>query len=179
MHAIARLTLALAVALAPCVASASDLGQRASSVAQDSLVLVGVRAKLLVIDADSATNVRVDVSRGVVTLTGQAHSNAERHSYAAAAASIPDVKSVRDELSVDPHLRGISEEGKDAGLEVRVSAAIAAQAGANVFRVTPVARRGVVTLRGSVPNRAVESVVVRAAHVSGVTRVINDLAIHP
>lgn len=179
MHAIARLTLALAVALVPCVAAASDLGHRASIVAQDSLVLVGVRAKLLVVDADSATNVHVDVSHGIVTLTGQAHSGGERRRYTAAAASIPGAKGVRDEMSVNPRLRGISEAGKDTALEVRVSAAIASQAGVNVFRVTPVARRGVVTLRGSLPSRAIERVVVHAAHVSGVARVIDDLAIHP
>ncbi len=67
-------------------------------------------------------------------------------------------------------------DAKDAALKVRVTAAVAAQAGANVFRVGTDVRAGVVTLSGTVPDNQVEQTVVRAATgVPGVKRVDNRL----
>lgn len=164
--------------LAGCAANAGQLGNRASSVITDSYLYAAVRAKLVGVDADSATNVHVSVDRGVVTLTGQAHTSTERSRYVLAAASISGVKHVRDLLGVNPHLRGIGDQTRDAALAVRVSAAIAGQAGTNVFHVSPEVRNGIVTLRGTVPTLAVERTVVRTTQgVPGVRRVVNDLVI--
>ena len=69
-------------------------------------------------------------------------------------------------------------DAKDAALKVRVTAAMAAQAGANVFRIGTDVRAGVVTLTGTVPTPQVEQTVVRAAAgVPGVKRVNNRLKI--
>ena len=69
-------------------------------------------------------------------------------------------------------------DAKDASLKVQITAAMAAQAGANVFRIGTDVRSGVVTLTGTVPTSQVEQTVVRAAAgVAGVKRVDNRLKI--
>jgi len=69
-------------------------------------------------------------------------------------------------------------DAKDAALKVRVTAAMAAQSGANVFRIGTDVHAGVVTLNGTVPTDQVEQTVVRAAAgVPGVKRVDNHLKI--
>lgn len=67
-------------------------------------------------------------------------------------------------------------DAKDAALKVRVMAAMADQAGGNVFHIGTDVRAGVVTLTGTVPTSQVEQTVVRAAAgVPGVKRVDNRL----
>jgi len=69
-------------------------------------------------------------------------------------------------------------DANDAGLKVRVTAAMAAQAGANVFRIGTDVHAGVVTLNGTVPSPQVEQTVVHAAAgVPGVRRVDNRLKV--
>jgi osmotically-inducible protein OsmY len=69
-------------------------------------------------------------------------------------------------------------DANDAGLKVRVTAAMAAQAGANVFHIGTDVHAGVVTLTGTVPTHEVEVTVVRAAGgVPGVKRVDNRITI--
>jgi osmotically-inducible protein OsmY len=69
-------------------------------------------------------------------------------------------------------------DAKDAALKVRVTAAMATQAGANVFHIGTDVRGAVVTLTGTVPDSDVERTVVRAAAgVPGVKRVDNRLTI--
>jgi osmotically-inducible protein OsmY len=71
-------------------------------------------------------------------------------------------------------------DAKDAALNLRVTAAMATQAGANVFHIGTDVRAGVVTLTGTVPDSDVERTVVRAATgVPGVKRVDNRLTITP
>lgn len=69
-------------------------------------------------------------------------------------------------------------DANDAGIKVRVTAAMAAQAGANVFRIGTDVHAGVVTLNGTVPSDQVEQTVVHAAAgVPGVKRVENRLKV--
>lgn len=172
--------LTLVAALTACEASGNQLTNRAGTVVKDAYLVAAVRAKLVGIDADSTTDVRVDVNHGIVTLGGRARSSRERAQYVAAAQSISGVRSVRDDMSVDPHLRGISERARDAALAVRVSAAIASQAGGNVFHVSPQVRDGIVTLHGTVPSLSVERTIVHTTeHLSGVRGVVNELVIRP
>lgn len=172
------IVLALAGALTATGASASTLGQRASSVVDDAYLVAAVRAHLVDVDADSATDVSVNVNHGVVTLRGQARTSQERVRYVAAAASVSGVRVVHDEMTVNPSLRGISEKTKDAALAVRVSAAIFSQAGGNTFNISPEVRNGVVILHGTVPSASVERTVVSTTEgLSGVRRVVDDLVI--
>ena len=178
--------LALALALAGCTAqqqrstqdSAQQLASSAPDAAKNAYLTAAVSAKLASVDVDSTTTVQVSAAGGVVTLKGKARSAASRDAYDRAAKSVDGVTSVRDTISIDPHLRGLRAQTGDAGVTAAVMAAITAQAGVNVFHVTATAHDGTVTLRGSVPTAAIESTVLDAArNASGVRRVVNELKI--
>jgi hyperosmotically inducible protein len=154
----------------------NSVGTSAPQQLKDAYVVAAVKAKLIGVDADSSTAVGVGSDRGAVTLTGQARSDSERQAYDAAARSVQGVVSVVDRIAVNPHLRGVREQTGDAALAARVSAAIAGQAGVNVFHVNVSARRGIVTLEGTVPTPAIARTVVDTARgVSGVTNVISRI----
>jgi hyperosmotically inducible protein len=178
--------LVLALALAACTAqqqqsSQQDAQQLASSApdaAKNAYLTAAVATKLASVDVNSTTSVQVSASGGVVTLKGKARDAATRDAYDRAAKSIDGVASVSDLLTIDPKLRGLRDQTGDAGVTAAVMAAITAQAGVNVFHVTAETHDGTVTLRGSVPTRAVESTVLEAARgANGVRNVVSRLTI--
>lgn len=66
----------------------------------------------------------------------------------------------------------------NGALEVKVSAAIAAEAGANAFHIAPSARDGVVTLTGNVPSATIHRTVVDTVRaVPGVKRVVDHISV--
>ena len=153
-------------------------GEQQKAALNNTLLAGSVKAKLVAVDADALTNVRVSVSRGAVTLTGQAHNQAERERYAAAARLVNGVTSVNDRLTEDPRLRGLREQSSDVALAARVSAAIAAQTGVNVLNLKISSRGGVVSINGHVASSSVARTAVETARrVSGVTRVISNIVI--
>lgn len=146
--------------------------------AKQGYLVTAVSAKLLTVDVDAATDVQVSDDNGAITLSGRTRTPAERDRYVAAAKSVGGVVSVKDDLSVNPHLQGVREDALDAALDVRVSAAIAGQAGANAFHIAPSSRNGVVTLTGTVPNRSVDRVIVQTVRgVRGVKSVVDRIAV--
>ncbi|MBV8152958.1 MAG: BON domain-containing protein [Candidatus Eremiobacteraeota bacterium] len=77
------------------------------------------------------------------------------------------------DLSTSPQIRELRKQSADAALGARVSAAIAGQAGINVFKLGVTARAGVVTLSGNVPTQDVKRTVVATARsVPGVKRLV-------
>lgn len=165
--------------LVAAVATGCTNAQQQKAVHSDAYVAVTVKAKLATVDVDSTTAVHVSASNGAVTLTGEARTPAERLAYVQAARSVDGVTSVTDRLSVNPRLQGLREQGADATLEARVTAAIAAQAGLNVFHISVTARNGVVTLSGTVPQASIARTVRDSASgVSGVRRLIDHITAH-
>lgn len=66
----------------------------------------------------------------------------------------------------------------NGALEVKVSAAIASEAGANAFHITPVARGGIVTLTGSVPSAAIHRTVIATVRaVPGVKALVDRITV--
>lgn len=181
------LVFLFALALAACTAqqqnSAQSSAQQAVSsapvVAKDAYLVTAVSTKLATVDVDSASSVRVAANHGVVTLTGQAHNSPERLRYQQAAAAVPGVTLVRNELTVS-QFAGLRSQAGDAKLTAQVSAAIAAQAGANVFHVTPSVHNGTVTLTGSVNQRSIKDTIIRDVRkIDGVRAVIDHITIQP
>jgi hyperosmotically inducible periplasmic protein len=167
------------VALLFAAVGACSGGQQKNA-GNDAYVTVAVKAKLAGVDVDSADAVGVSVANGAVTLTGKAHSDNERQAYVAAARAVDGVKGVDDRLAVDPHERGLREQSADVALAGKVSAAIAGQAGINVFHVKVQARDGVVSIAGTVPSDAIARTVVDTARgVHGVKRVVSRIIVHP
>ncbi len=72
----------------------------------------------------------------------------------------------------------VKEGASDAALTAAVAGAIAAQAGVNVFHITPSAHDGVVTLKGTAPTDAVKSTILDAVRkVHGVRSIVDDITI--
>lgn len=154
--------------------------KNAENAGNDTYLTVAVKAKLTGVDVDSADAVGVASANGTVTLTGKAHSDAERQAYVAATRSVDGVRSVDDRLVIDPNERGIREQSADVTLAGKVSAAIAGQAGINVFHVKVSARDGVVSIEGTVPSNSIARTIVDTARgVDGVKRVVSALTVHP
>lgn len=163
-------SFALLALLAACT------GSQQKAAFNNAVVAGTVKAKLIGIDADAATAVKVRASNGTVMLTGEARTQSEKEQYVAAARSVDGVTTVADNLSVNPHTRGLREQAGDAALTARVSAAIAAQAGINVFNLSVSSRAGVVSIAGHVPSSSIARTVVETAlGVSGVKHVVPHL----
>lgn len=186
MKASIMMAVGLAIALTGCTAqqqSASQAKARqvyssAPDAVRNAYLTAAVATKLAVVDADSATNVRASADSGIVTLSGQARNAAERSLYVKTAKSVSGVVAVQDMLSINPHLQGLRDQAADVTLETRVSAAIAAQAGVNVFHVQTSVRNGIVTLRGNVPSRSVDRTILNTVRaVSGVKMLVDLIAV--
>ncbi|HZZ00442.1 MAG TPA: BON domain-containing protein [Candidatus Baltobacteraceae bacterium] len=168
------------VAMLLFAAAASCSGGQQKNAGNDALVTVAVKAKLAAVDVDSTDAVGVSVANGTVTLTGKAHSQRERQEYVAAARSADGVTGVDDRLAIDPNERGVREQSADVALAGKVSAAIAGQAGINVFHTKVTAHDGAVTIDGTVPSSSVARTIVDTARgVNGVKSVVSRLAVYP
>lgn len=168
---------ALALAVTGCNAQQQS---SASSTANDAYLVTAVGTKLAAVDVDAVTQVHVSANRGVVTLSGQAHSAQERLRYDDAAKSVNGVTGVRDELTVNPQIEGLRGQAKDAALTARISAAIAGQTGVNALHVQPAVRRGDVILRGSVSSQSVHQTILQTVRaVPGVKSVVDQITVKP
>lgn len=175
VYALAAVTLASA--LAACTAQQQ---QSASTTANDTYLVTAVGTKIASIDVDALTRVHVSSNHGVITLTGQARSVQEKLRYDEAVKSVSGVTAVRDELSVNPRAQGLRDQAADAALAARISAAIAAQAGVNAFRVRASVHEGDVTLRGTVPAQPVHQTILQTVRaVSGVKNVVDRITVGP
>jgi osmotically-inducible protein OsmY len=155
-------------------------GGQQKNAGNDAYLTVAVKAKLAAVDVDSTDAVGVAASGGTVTLTGKAHSESERQAYVAAARSVDGVRAVDDRIAIDPHERGVREQSADVTLAGKVSAAIAGQAGINVFHVKVDARDGVVSIDGTVPSNSIARTIVDTARgVDGVKRVVGRITVRP
>jgi osmotically-inducible protein OsmY len=169
--------VALLVLFALGACSAGQQRQAQDS-AQDAVLAGSVMTKLASVDVDAVTAIRVTASGGTVTISGQARSLQEKSQYVAAARTISGVDAIDDRIAVNPHLQGLRQQGSDAVLAGRVASAIAAQTGINVLRISTTAKSGVVTLRGTVPTKAIEQTVIGTARgVSGVRAVVSQMRV--
>lgn len=116
-------------------------------------------------------NVNVHAYNRRVLLTGQVPDQATRERVARVIAAVPNVRSVVNEVSVDP-MSSLSTRSSDVLLATRVKAAYveAKDLFANSIRVT--VDTGVVYLMGRVTQREANRAADIASRVSGVRRVI-------
>lgn len=152
-----------------------------STPGQLTAIASSAKSKLVTIDPDAATAVKVMVTAdGTVTLAGQARDQQERAAYDSAAASVPRVNRVVDRLRINPALRGNRETLADGALTAKVAANIAAQAGVNVANVKPTVRDGVVTLTGTASSASVKTTILDTARkTNGVKTVIDRIEVKP
>ena len=166
-------SLALALAISACSSSQQE---RAKSDVNDAFIAAQIHTKLAAIDPATVSLVTVDVSGGVVTLTGQVHSAQERDRADAAAHSVSGVKRVNDKLVVNSKAPTADEIAGDLELQAKVKTALAAQTGVNALKVNVSVHAGVATLDGSYPSTPMHEVILQTVHsVPGVRSVVDHL----
>jgi osmotically-inducible protein OsmY len=163
--------------------AASDTQAKTSAAlaqAKDDLIVVGVKARLLAADVDTATNVSVHVDRGQVVLSGVVRDPNEISRLSQAAAGVSGVRSVETHLSVNRAMRPASAQIGDVALATEVEARLAAQTGINALSVKTSSRDGHVTLSGGVHSATVKSLMIStAAKTHGVKSVVDHLEVKP
>ncbi|HEX3466930.1 MAG TPA: BON domain-containing protein [Candidatus Elarobacter sp.] len=147
-----------------------------SSVFKDALILSAVKATLTADDPDSTTTLGVAVHSGVVTLRGTVRDAATRTKLVQSARNVTGVKSVVDDLTLNPHQPRINQQVGDVALEARIEAAITAQVG--LQHVTVTVAHGVATLAGNVADAKTQATIVATTRgTSGVRNVVDHIRV--
>lgn len=147
----------------------------------DSAVTAKVKSALLEDKSLKITDITVETTQGIVTLSGFVSSQAEAKSAVEIAGKIEGVKSVSDKLHVkDQKSQSISEYASDTVTTSSIKAKLLADDIVPSRKITVETTGGVVLLTGFVENKAqserAESI---AKAVDGVKSVKNDLNIKP
>lgn len=167
----------IAAPVAPSNPQATESRQPVS----DTWITTKVKAKLAATDDVKSLDVSVDTVNGVVHLTGDVHSNAERDKALSAARSIEGVKDVDAsglKVSADPAEEGEQESAdsdqpvNDTWITTKVKAELATTDGVDNMDISVHTVNGVVALSGMVKSDIERKKAVAAARsVKGVRKV--------
>lgn len=146
----------------------------------DDRVQFDVKSTLLLHRNVSAFKTHVAVTNGVVTLTGEATSEAQKDLTTEYVRDVKGVKAVKNRMTVttEPPPRSLGELVDDASITAQVKAALLTHKSTSALKTKVVTRDGVVTVSGAVKNAAEKDLVTKLAmDVEGVKDVINNLTI--
>jgi osmotically-inducible protein OsmY len=141
-----------------------------------------VKSALLFHRNVSATGTDVDVKNGIVTLTGEASSLAQKELTTEYAKDIDNVKEVRNEMTIaKTPVKVVNTNGgkiDDASITAEVKSSLMSQRSTSALNTTVSTTDGVVTLGGIAKNDAEKSLVTKlVTDIDGVTSVINNMTI--
>ena len=124
----------------------------------------------------------VEVKDGIVTLKGEASSEAQKVLTAEYAEDIEGVKKVKNEMTVaatpEPAERTAAQVIDDASVTAQVKTALLTHRSTSSVKTTVETRNGEVTLTGTARNAAEKSVVTKLVNdIRGVTRVKNQMTV--
>ena len=171
----------------PGVARVHDrLKTKAEAAAKNSDAWIGGKVKfaLLFHRNVNAGKTDVDVKVGVVTLKGEASSQAQKDLTTEYARDVDGVKNVRNEMTVagtpEKAERPVSEKIDDASVAAQVKTALSTHRSTSSMHTKVETRDGEVTLRGVAKNAAEKSLVTKLVEdVHGVTGVKNEMTVKP
>lgn len=177
------LTAALSGACAGTVPGTRSAPAAGDSDVAEARTEADVRLALLDKLGWDALDVRVDVDGGRVRLSGEVEKRATQELAEEVALSIPGVNRVDNRLTtpakatdtpVGQAVASTEREVSDAGLELRVGKNLLAEIGRYAFDLEVEATDGVVSLRGTLPDRERKTLALRAAEgTSGVKKVVD------
>jgi hyperosmotically inducible protein len=131
-----------------------------------------------------ATRTDVNVKDGIVILSGEASSMAQKELTTEYAKDVEGVKEVKNEMTIaiakTPAQPGatIGEKIDDASITAQVKAALMSHRSTSAIKTKVLTIDGVVTLNGIAKNAAEKSLVTKlATDIEGVSEVINDMTI--
>ncbi len=146
----------------------------------DAWMAFKIRSRLLVKANVSATNTKVEVTDGVVTLSGTADNSAQKDLTAAYAKDIDGVKSVTNDIMVGNKAPGatIGETIDDVSITSQVKYALLSHKSTSALKTKVVTTNGVVRVTGDANSEAEKSLVTKlASDVRGTKSVTNDMTV--
>ena len=148
----------------------------------DTWIGVKVKSALLFHRNVSATGTTVNVTNGIVTLTGHAASMAEKELTTEYAKDVDNVKAVRNQMTIAsiPASQDatIGDKIDDASITAEVKSSLLSHHSTSAMHTTVSTTDGVVTLSGIAKNDAEKSLVTKlVTDINGVTSVINNMTI--
>jgi len=154
----------------------------ASAERSDKWIAMKVKTALLFHRSVSARKTKVSVKDGVVTLTGEAASAAQKELTTEYARDVEGVKEVKNLMTVakKPEKAGetLREKVDDASITAQVRIALLSHRSTNALKITVATKDGVVTLSGAARNAAEKDLVTKlVADIHGVKSVVNNMAI--
>ena len=148
----------------------------------DGWVSTKVKTSLLFHRNVRATKTDVNVRDGVVTLTGEASSMAQKELTTEYALDVEGVKEVKNEMTIvkapAKTVETIGEKIDDASITAQVKASLMSHRSTSALKTKVETTDGVVTLSGIAGNAAEKSLVTKlVTDINGVNSVINNMTI--
>ncbi len=148
----------------------------------DAWITMKVKTALLFHRDVSATGTSVYTKDGVVTLQGEASSQAQKELTTEYAKDIDNVKDVQNNMTIATTPAApdatMGDKIDDASITAEVKTALMAHRSTSVIHTGVTTTDGVVTVTGVAKNNAEKSLVTKlAADINGVTNVINNMTI--
>lgn len=156
-----------------------------TAVHSDTWLHLKVKTALAIHRSVSAYSTGVKMNDGVVTLTGEATSLAQKDLAAEYAADVDGVKGVKNEMTVaavpvEIPVPATTETIDDPSINAQVKVALWAHRSTHAIEVTTRTVAGVVTLRGNALNAAARDLAAKiAGDIHGVKDVVNEIVIAP
>jgi hyperosmotically inducible protein len=148
----------------------------------DTWISVKVKSALLFHRNVSASGTDVYVKDGIVTLRGEASSQAQKELTTEYARDIDHVKEVKNEMTIakapaQPK-ETLGEKIDDASITAQVKSSLLSHRSTSALRTGVSTTDGVVTLSGNAKNDAEKSLVTKlVTDINGVTSVINNMTV--
>lgn len=147
----------------------------------DAWLTTKVKSTLLYHRSVSGASTKVDVKNGIVTLRGEAASQAQKDLTAEYAKDIEGVKNVNNELVVTKNMtskRSAGEKIDDASITAQVKMTLLYHRSTSALNTKVETKNGVVTLHGKAKNAAEMDLAAKFANdVNGVKSVVNRMTI--
>jgi hyperosmotically inducible protein len=146
----------------------------------DGWVSAKVKSTLLFHRNVSASGTDVYVKDGIVSLRGEASSQAQKDLTEEYAKDVEGVKAVKNELTIatTPPKETIGEKIDDASITAQVKSSLMFHRSTSALKTKVATQDGVVTVSGIAKNDAEKSLVTKlVTDINGVTSVINNMTI--
>lgn len=148
----------------------------------DSWVTMKVKSALLFHEHVSGTDTEVNTQNGVVTLSGNADSEAQKQLTGEYATDVEGVKDVRNNLTVSkpakPAHEGMGAKVDDASITAQIKTTLLFHKSTHSLATKVVTKNGMVTLHGEAENAAERDLATKlAGDIKGVKHVDNRMTV--
>jgi hyperosmotically inducible protein len=146
----------------------------------DTWLYLKVKGALAYHSSVSAYNTKVDLKQGVVTLTGEAVSQAQKDLTTEYARDVDGIKDVKNEMTVVTKEPGptLAEIIDDASITAQVRMALLTHRSTSAFRTIVATMDDVVMVGGTAKNAAEKELVTKlVTDINGVKSVVNNMVV--